>query len=146
MGGVYLDLSEIILKPIESLVSDGYAVITREGNPGLFVQWLLIYPPNHRVLGICIEKCVQNIMTNQRIDVTELTGPFVYSQSLNEYFNQPNLYWISDQIINSNEQSTKVRLFGIDYNGFAHYLHPLRHLLYHNRLTWREEQKIKFGI
>lgn len=145
-GGVYIDISKLILKPIGNLINCDYAIITREGNPGLFVQWCLMYPPKHEILKICIEKIISNIEKNKKIDVTILTGPVVYSDSVSEYLNDKEVYYKSDSEINLNEDVTKVRFFGFDYNGHAHYLHPFRHLLYNNTISWRDEQKEKYNI
>jgi mannosyltransferase OCH1-like enzyme len=145
-GGVYLDISKILLKPLGDLIDSDDAIVTREGNKGLFVQWLLIYPPNHEILRICIEKCIENIENNKKIDVTKLTGPVVYSKSVSEYLCDEDVYSKSDNEVNINRSQTKVRLFGFDYNGYAHYIHPFRHLLYNDCLSWRDEQKKKYNI
>ena len=153
-------MTKVILKSLNTLINDDdYAIISREGNPGLFVQWFLVYHPKHEILKICIENCILQIEQSKGIkDVAKLTGPFVYSKSVNEYFNievtredfakpgDNNIYWISDDILNKNKEKTKVRFFSVDYGGYVHYIHPHRNLLYQNTTSWREEQKQKYGF
>jgi hypothetical protein len=138
-GGVYLDIDSEIYSDLSTLIVDDCAVITRENNPNLFVQWMLIFPPNHELLKICIDKCVWNIM-NIKDDVAKLTGPFVYSDSIREYLDDNNVYNKTDDEINRTSIEKKLKIFSHDYNGYASYYHADRHLLYVNKTYWRDEQ------
>ena len=50
-GGIYLDIDSEIYSNLDELISsDDHAIISREGNHNLFVQWCLIFSPNHPLL------------------------------------------------------------------------------------------------
>ena len=140
-GGVYLDIDSEIYSDLSTLIVDDCAVITRENNPNLFVQWMLIFPPNHELLKICIDKCVWNIM-NVKDDVAKLTGPYVYSDSIREYLDDSNVYYKTDDEINKKSIEKKLKIFSNDYKGYANYYHNNRNLLYVNKIYWRDEQNL----
>lgn len=145
-GGVYLDIDSLIFADLSNLITDDRAIITREGNFNLFVQWMLIFPKNHPLLKICIEKCVDNIMGSTKQDVTKMTGPNVFSDSIRQFTHDELIYSKSDDEINTQIQDKKLRVYSFDYRGFAHYYHPNRDLLYTDKVYWRDEQRIKYGI
>lgn len=140
-GGVYLDVDSVIYSPLKTLITDDCAVITREKNPGKFVQWCLMFPAGHPILKICIDKCVTNILDKKINDILELTGPVVYSQSIKEYFGDDNIYYRTDEFINGYKDKTKVKMYSWDYEGYALFTHPDKHLLYANKPHWRDEKE-----
>jgi mannosyltransferase OCH1-like enzyme len=142
-GGIYLDVDSIIYGQLDTLIHDDCAIISREKNYGKFVQWCLIYPPNHPILKICIDKCIFNIINNTTNDIIELTGPIVYTQSINEYFNDNNLYSKEDFQINLLKEKTKTKIHLFDYEGYAYFRNPFSDSLYKDRPHWRSEQAVK---
>lgn len=141
-GGIYLDVDSVIDGKLDNILYDDCAVISRELNPEKYVQWCLMFPANHPILKICIDKCLSNIKNNIVNDILHLTGPEVYSSSINEYFKE-NVYYKSDEVLNSNKEKTKTRFYKFDYVGYAKFCHPNKEELYKNKLYWREEQKLK---
>ena len=142
-GGVYLDVDSLITGKLDDLLlDDGCAVISRENNFGLFVQWCLVFPPNHPILGICINNCIENISRGNIKNVLELTGPMVYSKSIREFFNDAAVYSKPDQELNSMKDKTGVRFHSFDYKGFAEFFHPNKYELYTiDNPHWSVEQK-----
>lgn len=143
IGGIYLDIDSIIYGKLDFLLDDNNAIISREKNYGKFVQWCLIYPPEHPILKICIDKCIHNIKNKTTNDIIELTGPIVYTKSINEYFNDDNLYLRKDSEINSIKEKTKTKIHSFDYEGYAYFRNPFSDSLYNNRPHWRSEQQLK---
>lgn len=129
-GGVYLDMDSYINKPLRELIRDeDECVITAENNPGLFVQWALIFNKGHPILKTVIDLIVSNIQNNSfPNDIHKMTGPSVFSKAV-------NLALTTD--------GYSYRIYGIDYNGHFSFKHPDSYLLYKSKLHWRYEQQIK---
>lgn len=140
-GGIYLDVDSVIYGPLDNLITDNCAIISREKNYGKFVQWCLIYPSNHPLLKLCVDKCVFNILNKTSNDILELTGPVVYSQAIREYFNDPEIYSKPDEYTNQHKDKTKVKVYSWDYDGYALFTHPDKHLLYTDKIHWRDEKE-----
>ena len=147
-GGIYLDIDSIITGSLDVLIKDrNKAVISREGIPGRFVQWCLIMPPNHGIMKEVIELCVSNIETNIAMDVSELTGPVVYSTAIQNHLKLNNVYDMTDEEVNSNSNNTDVYLYSIDYVNFAHYWSPHKHIFHTSQFVhWTTEQKVLYGL
>jgi len=142
-GGIYIDVDSTIVGKLDDLIkNEACAVISRETNYNKFVQWCLVFTPEHPLLKICIDKCIANIQSGSIMDVTELTGPVVYSDSIREYFNDINIYSKSDLEINSNKLKTGVKIIDYDYKNYANFIHPNKDLLYQDKLHWRDEQEL----
>jgi len=142
-GGIYIDVDSTITGNLDQLIqNEPCAVLSRENNYNKFVQWCLIFTPEHPLLKICIDKCIANIQSGSIMDVTELTGPVVYSDSIREYFNDNNIYSKSDFEINSNKNKTGVKVIDYDYKNYANFLHPNKDMLYQDKLYWRDEQEL----
>lgn len=61
-GGVYLDIDSEILQPLDDLIRDeDQCIITREGNPGIFNNWIMIFEKEHPILLQTIRHCCHNI-------------------------------------------------------------------------------------
>ena len=141
-GGIYIDVDSFIYGKLDDLLSDdGCSVISRENNPGKFVQWCLMFTPNHPILKICIESCLKNIKDKSAKSVLELTGPIVYSNAINQFFGDCNVYYKKDEEVNSLKTDTKVRFHRYDYEGYANFEHPHKRELYVNKPHWTVEQK-----
>lgn len=145
-GGIYLDVDSVIHTSIDPLVGDdGCAVISRENNPGLFVQWCLMFPPRHPILKRCIDRCVENITVGKRGSVLEMTGPRVYSAAIVDHFGDSSVYHRTDENINVSKNTTGVRVYGHDYAGYAHFMHPNRDELYATKPHWTVQQQMGFS-
>ncbi|MCB0487628.1 MAG: glycosyltransferase [Cyclobacteriaceae bacterium] len=128
-GGVYLDIDSTIYKQLRSLITmDDTAIISKERNPGMYVQWAMVYDKGHPFLKRTIDKIVDNINHNRfPNDVHQMTGPSVYSLAIRECINEnPN---------------TKYREVGVDYDGYFKFKHPLNKLLYSGREHWKVTQQ-----
>lgn len=151
-GGIYLDMDSSIKKPLNELIrSTDEAIITAEGNPNIYVQWALIFSKEHPILKKTIDLIISNIQNNSYPnDIHKMTGPSVYTNAINtihmELFNkiinhsQINEY--TDIEYNSNNIS--YRLYGIDYKPYFCFTDNLKHILYHNKKHWTQEEKEKF--
>lgn len=131
MGGIYLDIDSNIKKSLDEFIEeDDSAIISFEKNPGVYVQWALIYKAEHPFLERTLKLILQNIKENKfPHDVHQMTGPSVYTQAINE-------------CLNSNP-TTPHRLLGIDYNGYLQFKIPLSKLIYSKGEHWKKQQKIK---
>lgn len=128
-GGVYIDLdSSISGKLADFIKPDDVAVISKERNPGLYVQWALIYEPNHPFMQKTMEMMIDNLRTNRYPhDVHSMTGPQVYSNAINACLAE-NPYH-------------NFRVLGYDYNGHLKFKYPLSKLMYSKRSEhWKKKQ------
>jgi mannosyltransferase OCH1-like enzyme len=129
-GGIYLDIDAYVLKPLDKFIKpDDVALISREGHPGMFVQWALIYEAGHPFLKDTIEHVLENIRYNKYPnDVHQMTGPTAYSTIINHYVD--------------NKLPVSYRLMGTDYNGLIKSRLPLSRLLYRNEKSehWKKAQ------
>ena len=130
-GGIYLDIDSIAKSKFRSWISyDDSAVITKEKNPGLYVQWALIYDKGHPFLKMVLDAVVENIKNNRYPhDVLNMTGPNVYSK-------------VIDQCL-LNKDSTNYRIFGVDYNGKMKFKYWLSGFSFRKKEHWRQTQKTK---
>jgi inositol phosphorylceramide mannosyltransferase catalytic subunit len=129
-GGVYLDIdSRIVTKLDRFILPEDVAIISHEGNPGLYVQWALIYAPNHPFLQNTMQLMLDNIAHNRYPhDVHRMTGPFIYSQAIKLSL------W--------NEPATPHRVLGVDYEGNLAFKYPLNKLLYKKGEHWKKLQQV----
>jgi hypothetical protein len=152
-GGVYLDIDSEICRPLDELiVGDEQCIITREGNPGVFNNWIMIFEKEHPILLECINKCCYNIINKTTNDVCKLTGPVgPLTDAINDvliplYNKKTNLYFESDDNLNNvlNVKTNKVRcrFYGVDMESFAKFKHQYVNDLYANNTYWRDEKTI----
>ncbi|WP_443936976.1 glycosyltransferase family 32 protein [Pedobacter sp. MW01-1-1] len=129
-GGVYLDIDSAIKGKLSNFIHpEDVAVISKERNPDMYVQWGLVYEPGHPFLEKTLELICENIESNKfPHDVHKMTGPFVYSEAIENCIkNNPNI---------------PHRLLGVDYNGNMKFRYPLaKVLLNKNGSHWRNVQQ-----
>jgi len=150
-GGVYLDIDSEITRSLDELIhKEDRAIISREGNPGYFLQWMMIFEPNHPILKRTIELCVENIhyrkyRNTEKETVFHITGPGVFTRAIKEYTNQ-HAYGMDDIILND-MYSTKqynhlCRFYGVDYPKYGRFKHELSNELYVGNTHWQNEKNI----
>ena len=127
-GGVYLDIDSSITGRLGEFILPGdVAIISEERNPGLYVQWALIFEPNHPFLQKTMELMSDNIRKNRYPhDVHQMTGPTVYSKAIKQCL--------------SENPGTPYRKLGVDYNGHLKFKYPLSKLLYRSGMHWKKQQ------
>ena len=131
-GGIYLDIDSGINGSLDDFIrADDTAIITQEGNPGLFAQWALIYSPGHPFLKKTIEMVLDNIRSNSfPHDVHQMTGPTVYTRAIHAVL-------AADPV-------TPHRLFGTDYNGQLKVKYKFgKFFLYKKGDHWKKQQLIR---
>jgi len=150
-GGVYLDMDSIINRPLDELIQiDDSAIISREGNEGYFMQWMLIFEKEHPILRATIDKCINNINNPNTKDVVFLTGPGVFTEAINEAYSKHTdrkLWYTNDNelnlITNRKDNRVRCRFFNISYEPFANWKHNQTHYLYQGYKYWRDEPIFK---
>lgn len=127
-GGVYLDIDSTVTRNLETMITDhDSAIISKERNPGMYVQWALVYEAKHPFLAKTIEKVLENINNNSfPNDVHKMTGPSVYSEAIRECLDK--------------NDGISYREFGTDYNGYFKFKHPFNKLLYLDSEHWKKTQ------
>ena len=128
-GGVYLDIDSGIKGKLSSFInSKDKAIITNEGNPGLYVQWALIYEANHPFLKRALDIVLENISLNKfPNDVHAMTGPTVYTQAVNECLKE--------------DPSIPHRFLGVDYQGHLISKYKFgKFFLYKRSDHWKKKQ------
>lgn len=129
-GGVYLDIDSSIKGSLNNFIKpDDTAIISEEGNPGLYVQWALVYAANHPFLQRTMELVCDNIKHNRYPhDVHKMTGPTAYTNAINQCL--------------AEHPDTPYRLLGVDYNGHLKFKYPLSKLsLYKKGEHWKKLQQ-----
>lgn len=152
-GGIYLDIDSEICRPLDELIQSGdQCIITREGNPGIFNNWIMIFEKGHPILKRAIEKCCYNIENRNSDYVGNITGPHgPFTESINEtmipyYGKHTHLYYEDDNelntILNHPLNTIRCRFYGIDMKDFAKWKHDFIWALYQNNKHWTLETKI----
>lgn len=132
-GGVYVDVDGAIVRPLSLIISEqDAAIITRERDHPYFVQWALIFEPQHPFLAKALEICVQNINSNSYpYNVHQMTGPSVFTQAIKECL--------------AKDSSIRYREFGIDYERVKKQViipkHFLNSFLYFGDTHWAKEKR-----
>jgi len=143
-GGVYLDIDAKITDSLDTLINHGNrGIITREGNPGIFCQWIMLFEPRHPFLYMMIENCVKNILNKTTHNIMYLTGPILFTNTLNAYLeSEQNTYYMCDDEFNT-KYSDKVCVYKIDMGKYAKYKHEYVENLYEgNHVYWQNEKTI----
>lgn len=130
-GGVYIDVDSAINSRLDNFIlADDVAIISREHNQGMFVQWALIFEPGHPFMQKTLEMVLDNIRNNRYPhDVHKMTGPQVYSSAIKTCL--------------AEDKEIQHRLLGYDYNDHLRFKFPLNKLMYTNREEhWKKKQII----
>jgi inositol phosphorylceramide mannosyltransferase catalytic subunit len=128
-GGVYLDIDSTIKGKLSGFIkSEDTAIISREGNPDLFVQWALIYEAGHPFLKRTLDLVLENIAENRYPhDVHSMTGPGVYTRAIQSCIDE-------DPLVSH-------RIFGVDYEGFLTFKYRFgKFFLYTGKEHWKKKQ------
>lgn len=129
-GGIYLDMDSDITSPLNELIrEDDQCIITREGNPGIFNNWIMIFEKGHPILARTIYNCCHNIMNKTSNDICYLTGPAgPFTDAINQimiplYGKNTHLYFEKDEelnnILNNPNNKTRCRFYDVDMGIFA---------------------------
>jgi mannosyltransferase OCH1-like enzyme len=128
-GGVYIDIDSSIKGKLDDFIQpDDSAIISSEKNPGLYVQWALVFEAGHPFLKKTLELVCENIKSNSYPhDVHQMTGPSVYTKAIEHALKEnPHI---------------KYRLLGIDYNGHLKFKYLFsKFSLYNKGEHWKKLQ------
>lgn len=127
-GGIYLDIDSHINGRLSDFIRDSdTAIISKERNPNLYVQWALIFEPNHPFMVRTLEMVLENISENRfPNDVHKMTGPSVYTEAVLACLKEnPDIPY---------------KLLGVDYDGHLKFKYPLSKLLYQKGEHWKKAQ------
>ena len=128
LGGAYCDMDSTIDVPIAQLLHDtDEALLTREGNRGAFVQWVMFYRSGHRLLAETIRLVMERIRTVSG-PLDQVTGPPVLSEAVRRLYG-PDVYDQPDEVLNA--ANPDARFDGVDYGGRCTFKHPASRFLYH---------------
>lgn len=149
-GGVYVDMdSEIECSLDDDLLQpDDEAVITQEGNEGVYVQWALVFRKGHPILKRTIDVVTNNIEQG-KTEMIETTGPGAFTKALQEVYEEtygkPLLYVIGlkEEHVYKGPEGCTYRILGTDYNGLFSLEKEDKKILYKNKNHWRDEVKQK---
>ena len=123
-GGIYLDVDSEILSSLDELIqTEDKAIVSRERNFGLFVQWCLMFEAAHPILAKTIDKCVYNIKNRTSSDILYVTGPRIYSEAVKEFVGIEHVYEIGDNLINDTQNGC--RFYDYDYGKYATFSYNL---------------------
>lgn len=129
-GGLYLDIDSYDKTPLDDFINeDDVAIITHEGNPGLYCQWGLIFDKGHPFLKRTLEKVLDNIQTHRYPhDVHRTTGPTVYTDAVNE--------------IIAENPSVEHRFLGTDFEGHLKFKYKLGRIFLYGKKSehWKRKQ------
>ena len=130
-GGVYLDVDSSIKGSLNDFIrAEDQAIISHERNPGLYVQWALVYEPGHPFLKKTLEFILENIRENKYPnDVHKMTGPTVYSAAIDACLKE--------------DPAVPHRILGFDYNGHLKFKYPLSKLMYNKGEHWKKLQQTR---
>ncbi|WP_276089394.1 glycosyltransferase [Pedobacter sp. JY14-1] len=129
-GGVYLDIDSDICGSLDDFIRpDDHAIISAERNPGLLVQWALVFEPKHPFLEKTMALIMDNISHNRYPnDVHQMTGPSVFTHAVSECI--------------AADPSVSYRKLGTDYEGHFKFKYPLgKLLLYQKGGHWKQQQR-----
>jgi mannosyltransferase OCH1-like enzyme len=124
-----VDLDSVVTGNLDNwILTDDTAIITAERNPGMFVQWALVYEKGHPFLQKTLDNVLDNIRNNRHPhDIHKMSGPTVYSNSIRSCL--------------SEDPAIKYRDYGIDYEGNIKFKYWLSSLSYWRQEHWRKTQK-----
>jgi mannosyltransferase OCH1-like enzyme len=154
-GGVYLDIDSDITGSLDLLIEPkDQAIVSRERYSGNshFIQWCLMFAPNHPILLKAINICIYNINNKVSSWLPKLTGPGVFTNAVNFFLKKHylidskiNLYYFGDEYLNSlfnNNNKITCRFYGKDYENLCTYDNGCKELILKNAIYWKEDKEI----
>lgn len=147
-GGVYLDIDSHIIANLDDFIKeDDMAIITREKNPGVFVNWCMMFVKEHPLLKLTIDTCIYNIehkLNKINKPINYIVGPIVLTECINNYFKslfQNNaIYFLDDSIINetikNSDLTYKCRFYNYDFENIVKFKHRECDILYTFKPHW----------
>ena len=152
-GGVYLNMDSEIMRPLDELIEEGdQCIITRESNPYIFNNWMMMFDKGHPIMKATIDRCCYNIENQVSTDICYLTGPSgpftdaIHDIMLPLYSKNQHLYYESDEALNIElnkmENPVKCRFYKVDWNEYAKWKSSVAYKLYEGQKHWREETQI----
>tara|TARA_A100001388_G_C28650334_1_gene441618 strand:- start:144 stop:881 length:738 start_codon:yes stop_codon:yes gene_type:complete len=157
-GGVYLDIDSLILKDLSPIFFKNKSMLTLEPSKTDFIQWILMFRKDDKVLEKCIELIIENVSKNKfKNNIMALTGPTLFTNAIKlvldldrdlkeidvsdkvtiEKLNSLNYFYFS------NKQHDEYFLFKHKYN---HLLRSRRKAIFRNYKPdlehWSQYQKI----
>lgn len=139
IGGIYLDIDSMIYNNISMLIKNNNAVISREKNPGFFVQWCMMFIPKHFIIEKTLNLCIESILSKKSNDIIDVTGPGIYTKTINTFYGT-DAWYKTDIDLTKNYKNTIFNNF--DYMGYCKFKHPQAHLLYENKPHWNKTDKL----
>lgn len=141
-GGIYVDMDAEITGKLDKLIqSTDRAIISREGNPGWFLQWMMIFEARHPILKRTIELCIENIKGEKEGSVFEITGPKVFTEAIRECTGNENAYYDKDRVVTDEIGNECCRWYGIDFPNYGKFKHEWSSVLYEKNIHWTVEEK-----
>lgn len=152
-GGVYLDMDSEITRPLDELIEAGdHCIITRESNPYIFNNWMMVFEKGHPIMKATIDRCCYNIENQVSNDICYLTGPSgpytdaIHDVMLPMYSKKQHLYFESDENLNAElnnrNNSVRCRFYKVDWGEYAKWKSSAANYLYEGCKHWREENQI----
>lgn len=150
-GGIYLDIDSNITESLDLLIKENdSAIISREKNSGYssFLQWCLMFSPEHPVLLRTINLCIYNINNKTSSWLPSLTGPLVFTNAINYILKNKikmgkiiNFYHFSDNKLNILSDNL-IRFFGFDYENFCKYDNGCKNEILKDSIYWKNDKEI----
>ena len=150
-GGVYLDMDATVVCSLDEIIKEhDQCIITREGNPGVFNNWIMMFEKVHPILRATIQNCCYNITRKTTMLISDLTGPSgPFTKAVNDtlgplYSKTPiRLYFEKDDdlngVLNNPEKPIRCRFYGTDMAPYAHWKHEHTKDLYQGSVPWQNE-------
>lgn len=147
-GGVYLDMDADIVLPLDWLIKDeDSCILTREKNPLLFNNWIMIAEKGHPIMLEALRQCVYNIHNKTSTDIAKITGPVPLTAAILKvmkplYSRDVHLYNESDEDLNRELNTTgpvRLKMYGYDMERFCRYKNDESESLYKEQVHWRDD-------
>jgi mannosyltransferase OCH1-like enzyme len=92
-GGVYIDCKSYTIKPLSEFIPKNSDFISFKDRPsGTIMNGFMACVPNHPILKICIDMCLDNILNEKYgINCLDVTGPQTLGRAYNIYNNKDEL-------------------------------------------------------
>ena len=157
-GGVYLDIDSLILKDLSPIYLKNKSMLTLEPSKTDFIQWILIFRKDDKVLEKCIELIIENINKNKfKNNIMALTGPTLFTNAIKQVLDlNKDLKKIDVSQKETLEKLNSMNYFYFSNNQHDEYFlfkHKYNHLLRHRKKAifrnykadlehWSQYQKI----